>query len=133
MDSGATDHITSELSKLHTRDTYRGREQVHNAGGQGMDIQHICHSLLHTPHSSLQFRNILHVPSASKNLLSTHKIALDNNAFVEFHPSFFLIKDQATQEILFRGPCHGGLYPLVPVSMESSKNAFITIKPSSST
>jgi hypothetical protein len=75
----------------------------------------------------------LHVPSASKNLLSTHKIALDNNAFVEFHPSFFLIKDQATQEILFRGPCHGGLYPLVPVSMESSKNAFITIKPSSST
>jgi hypothetical protein len=34
---------------------------------------------------------------------------------------------------MFRGPCHGGLYPLVPSAMESSKHAFITIKPSSST
>jgi hypothetical protein len=96
VDSGATDHITSELSKLHTRDTYKGHDQVHNVGGQGMDIQHIGHSLLHTPYSSLKLQNILHVPSASKSLLSTHKIALDNNAFVEFHSSFFLIKDRDT-------------------------------------
>jgi hypothetical protein len=90
MDNGATDHITIELNKLHTRDTYRGRDQVQNAGGKGMDIQHIGHSLLHTPHISLHLHNILLVPSASNNLLSTHKIALDNNAFVEFHPFFFL-------------------------------------------
>jgi histone deacetylase 1/2 len=73
LDTGATDHITSELNKLHTRDTYKGCDQVHNANGQGMAIKHIGHSILHTPHSSLQLRNILHVPSASKNLLSTHK------------------------------------------------------------
>jgi hypothetical protein len=89
-----------------------------------MAIAHVVHSVLHTPHSSLHLRNILHVPSASKNLLSVHKIVLDNNAFLEFHPSFFLIKDQATKEILFRGPCHGGLYPrsplLDPTSMHSS-------------
>jgi hypothetical protein len=97
-----------------------------------MAIAHVGHSVLHTPHSSLHLRNILHVPSASKNLLSVHKIALDNNAFLEFHPSFFLIKDQATKEILFRGPCHGGLYPLVP-TLGSNKHALITVKPSSST
>ncbi|KAM0877932.1 hypothetical protein ACQ4PT_035216 [Festuca glaucescens] len=57
----------------------------------------------------------------------------DNNAFVEIHPFFFLIKDQATKQIVFRGPCHGGLYPLVPVSSGSSKHALVTIKPSSST
>ena len=34
---------------------------------------------------------------------------------------------------MFKGPCHGGLYPLVPVSTGSFKHAFITIKPSSST
>jgi histone deacetylase 1/2 len=36
-------------------------------------------------------------------------------------------------EIMFRGPCHGGLYPLVPVPSKSSKHALVTIKPSSST
>jgi hypothetical protein len=107
--AGATDHITGQLNKLHTRDDYRGRDQVHNASGTGMIIQHIGNSTLHTPHSSLHLRNILHVPSAIKNLLSAHKIVLDNNAFIEIHPFFFLIKDQDTKQILFRGPCHGGL------------------------
>ena len=119
-----------------------------------MDIAHIGHSVLHTPHSSLQLHNILHVldasvlhtphislqlhnilygPDASMSLLSAHKIFLDNNAFMEIHPFFFLIKEHATKQILFRGPCHGGLYPLVHVSLESSKHALVTIKPSSST
>jgi hypothetical protein len=97
-----------------------------------MNIAHIGHSVLHTPDNSLQLRNILHVPDASMSLLSPHKIALDNNAFMEIHPFFFLIKDQATKQIVFKGPCHGGMYPLVPV-LESSKHALATIKPSSST
>ncbi|KAK1698168.1 hypothetical protein QYE76_014865 [Lolium multiflorum] len=33
MDTGATDHITGQLDKLHTRDDYRGRDQVHDASG----------------------------------------------------------------------------------------------------
>ena len=98
-----------------------------------MDIAHIGHSVFHTPHSSIHLRDILHVPSSSMNLLSAHKFSLDNHAFVEIHPFFFLIKDQSTQQILFKGPYHGGLYPLVPVSTGSSKHALITIKPSSST
>jgi hypothetical protein len=104
MDTGATDHITGELNKLHTHDTYRGREQVHDASGKGMMIKHVGHSILHTPHSSIQLRNILHFPSSSKSLLSAHKIALDNNVFVEFHPFFFLIKDQAMKQTMFRVP-----------------------------
>jgi histone deacetylase 1/2 len=96
-----------------------------------MQISHIGHSLLHTSHNSFDLNGILHVPSASKNLLSVHRFTLYNHVFIEFHPFFFLIKDQATQRILFRGPCRGGLYPLMPNSYESSKQAFITIKPSS--
>jgi histone deacetylase 1/2 len=133
MDTGATDHITGQLNKLHTHDDYRGCDQVHNAGGTGMTIQHIGRSTLHTPHTSLKLNDILHVPSATKNLLSAHRITLDNDAFIEIHPFFFLIKDQATKKIMFRGPCHGGLYPLVPIAAGSDKHAFITIKPSSST
>jgi histone deacetylase 1/2 len=131
--TGATDHITGELNKLSTHDKYQGWDHVHTASGNGMHISHIGHSVLRTPHSSLHLNNILHIPQASKNLLSVHKLALDNNAFLEFHPFFFLIKDQATRRIQFKGPCRGGLYPLVPISNGSSKHAFIIIKPSSST
>jgi hypothetical protein len=98
-----------------------------------MDISHISHSVLHTPNSSIQICIILHVPDASVNLLSAHKIILDNNTFMEIHPFFILIKDQATKKVVFKGPCYGGLYPLVQVPLESSKNALVTIKPSSST
>jgi histone deacetylase 1/2 len=97
-----------------------------------MNIANIGHSVLHTPDSSIQLHNILHVPDASKSLLSSHQLTLDNHTFMKIHPFFFLIKDQVTKQIVFKGPCHGGLYPLVLAS-ESSKHALATIKPSSST
>ncbi|WVZ67677.1 hypothetical protein U9M48_016724 [Paspalum notatum var. saurae] len=34
-DTGATDHITSELEKLSTRDKYAGNDQIHTANGAG--------------------------------------------------------------------------------------------------
>ncbi|KAK1694183.1 hypothetical protein QYE76_010880 [Lolium multiflorum] len=37
-DSGATDHITSELDKLHVRDRYNGNELIHTASGSGEDF-----------------------------------------------------------------------------------------------
>jgi hypothetical protein len=111
---------------MHTRYNYKGRDQVYNASGSGMTIAHIGHSILHSPHHPLHLRNILHVPSASKNLLFAHKIALDNDVFIEFHFLFLFINNQATGQTLFRGPCHGGLYPLIPTLAKTSKHAFIT-------
>jgi hypothetical protein len=68
----------------------------------------------------LYLRHILHVPGISKHLLSIQRLAHDNNAFVELHPSFFCIKDQKTQRILMRGRSHHGLYPVpCPVSSTS--------------
>jgi hypothetical protein len=37
-DSGASDHITSELEKMAVRDKYSGQDQVHTASGPGMKI-----------------------------------------------------------------------------------------------
>jgi hypothetical protein len=93
----------------------------------GISICHIGHSVLHTPSSPLHLKNTLHVPSASKNLLFIHRLALDNHVFLEFHPFFFFGRT------LFKGPCHGGLYQLVPFSIGSSKQVFSIIKLSSST
>jgi hypothetical protein len=133
LDSGAIDHITGALNKLTVHDKYNGRDHVHTADGNGMHISHIGHSVLHAPRSSLHLKNILDVPCASKNMLSVHRLALDNHVFLEFHPFFFLIKDLVTRRTLFKGPCHGGLYQLVPFSTGSSKQVFSTIKLSSST
>jgi hypothetical protein len=47
-DTGATDHITSELDKLTTHEKYHGFEQVHATNGSVMPISHIGHSTIHS-------------------------------------------------------------------------------------
>ena len=56
MDSGATDHVTSELEKVTIRDKYRGQEQIHTSNGAGMKINHIGHSVIKTPTHKIQVR-----------------------------------------------------------------------------
>jgi histone deacetylase 1/2 len=127
FDTEATDHVTGELEKLSMREKYHGGDQVHTANGSGMEIDQIGHSNFCTPSGNLLLKNILYVPKASKNLVSVHKLARDNHAFFEFHPNFFLIKDQTTMRVLHRGPCERALYPL-----KSNKEAHVVVKPLSS-
>jgi hypothetical protein len=54
-----------------------------------MEIGHIGHNILQSPTNSLHLNNILHVPKASKSLVSIHRLARDNNAYLEFHPDHF--------------------------------------------
>jgi histone deacetylase 1/2 len=77
-----------------------------------MDIHHIGNSVIHTPTHDLHLNNICHVPQATKSLLSTSRLASDNNAFVEYWPNSFFVKDQDTREVLLQGRCVDGLYPL---------------------
>ena len=113
------------------KEKYRGKEQIHTASGEGMEIRHIGHSSFSTPSRRIHLRKILHVPNADKNLLYVHRIALDNHVFLEFHPYFFLIKDQATKNILYRGRCVRGLYSLIPELRRLNKQACGAIKLSS--
>jgi hypothetical protein len=98
MDSGATDHITSELDKLTVRDKYYGNDHVHAANGSGMEISHVGHSTLQSPHHKIHLRNILHVPSSSKSLVSINRLTRDNDTFVEFHPNYFFYKGAGDEE-----------------------------------
>jgi len=129
LDTGATDHITGELDKLTFRDRYTGGDQVHAANGSSMEIGHIGHGTLQSPTSSLNLHNILHVPQASKSFVSVHLLAHDNNAYLEFHPECFFIKDQQTQKILHIGRCEGGLHPF---KSSFNKQGLGITKPSSS-
>ena len=60
---------------------YHGQDQVHNANGEGMKIDHVGHAIVTTPHRNIHLKNILHVPQTKKNLLSVRRIAIDNKVF----------------------------------------------------
>jgi hypothetical protein len=114
--SGATDHIASELDKLAVRDKYTGGEKVHTANGEGMEITHTEKSFIHTPTHTLELSNILRALRATKNLMFIHRFALDNNVFFEIHLWFFLIKDRHKRSTLLKGRCHDGIYPILAPS-----------------
>jgi hypothetical protein len=126
-DTGATDHVTGELEKLTVHDRYMGNDQIHTANGAGMNITRIGHSVVKPPIRNLMLKNVFYAPDATKNLISVHKLASDNSAFLEYHPDYFVIKDRATRKPLLRGRCHNGLYPL---PLKSLKLVFGAFKPS---
>jgi hypothetical protein len=72
--SGATDHISSDLEKLSIHEKYNGTEQIHTTSGAGMNISHIGPSTIHTPCRDLSLNDILHVPTTHKNLVSVHHL-----------------------------------------------------------
>jgi hypothetical protein len=110
FDTGATDHLTSELECLQVHERYGGKDQVQVANGTGLSISHIGHSNI--AGSSIRLNNILHVPHIRKHLLSVYRLVYDNDIFIEFHRHFFLDKDKATRKVFLRGRSKGGLYPL---------------------
>lgn len=112
MDSGATDHITSDLERLTTRERYTGGDKIQVANGAGLSISHIGHSSVPGLSRPLYLDHVLYAPKINKHLISVRKLAIDNNAYVELHPNFFLVKDQATKHLLLRGKCRNGLYTL---------------------
>jgi hypothetical protein len=113
-DTGATDHITSDLDRLTMHQQYNGDDTVQVSNGAGLRITHLGSCSIKTDTRPLALNNVLHVPKIAKHLLSIHKLSHDNDIFFEFHPWYFFIKDQATRNLLLEGKCESGLYPIIP-------------------
>jgi hypothetical protein len=109
-------------------DTYLDNDQIHVANGSGMNITCIGTTIIPTSSRNLVLNNVLHVPATHKNLISIHCFTLDNDTYIEFHPYFFLIKDQKMKKVMLHGPCKGGLYPLPPSTSRFQKLVFSAIK-----
>jgi hypothetical protein len=56
IDSGAMDYITGELEKMTFHDKYNGGDQVHATNGSGMKIDHIGHSVVHSPNGQIHLK-----------------------------------------------------------------------------
>ena len=66
---------------MTTKSKYHGADQIHTANGSGMDISYIGNTTLRTPKRDIHLKDILYVPQAKKNLVSVHRLAIDNSAF----------------------------------------------------
>ncbi|XP_010253823.1 PREDICTED: uncharacterized protein LOC104594965 [Nelumbo nucifera] len=93
-DFGATNHITSDLSKLQLHSKYTGLDQVTVGNGEGLAISHTGSSTISSASRSLLLKNILHVPNIQKNLLFVAQFSSDNDVYFEFHPHTCIVKDR---------------------------------------
>jgi hypothetical protein len=81
---------------------------------KGLSIHNIGSAILSSPRRSFLLKQLLHVSSICKILLSVRQFAHDNDVYFEFYSSFFVIKDCRTRSILHWGPLKNGLYQLLP-------------------
>lgn len=109
LDSGASHHITSDLSNLSLHSPYEGGEDIVIGDGNKLHISHIG-TLCFAGYDMLRFTDVLLVPSMAKNLLSVSRLCRDNVVHVVFFASEFQVKDRRTGVLLLRGPRINGLY-----------------------
>ena len=111
-DSGASDHITASSINLNPQAPYQGQDQVFVGNSQHLPIQNIGNAHLHTKFHKFQLINVLHVPRIASNLLSVHKLCLDNNCNCYFDANKLLIQDLPTGRLLYQGLSRNGVYPI---------------------
>ena len=83
-------HLTANLANLNVRaNEYQDSDQIRIGNVLGLSVKHIGSTKLSTPTSSF----ILHVPYITKNLIPVHKFTTNINTSIEFHPTYFIVKD----------------------------------------
>ena len=107
LDSGATHHITNNMANMHIRDQFTGAYQPIIRNGQGLPITHVGDAFFlfkssnsTHKHSPIALKDILLVPSITKNLLSISKLTTNNNLSVEFLGNVCFVKDSLKGQVL---------------------------------
>ena len=97
--------------------------------GSSLPIPHTGYSSFTTfdPRKSLVLKDVLHVPSLTKNLLSISQFTTDNNVILEFDSTCCLIKDKSSKQVLLTGTLHEGLYQLQTSNF--NKGSTVSVNP----
>ena len=111
-DTGATNHVTSDLNNLSIHSDYVGNNNLVIGNGKGLPISHAGSSRYFSNGNLASLHNILHVPTSSYNLLSVSQFTKDNDCDSFFTSSGFYMKENRTGKILFYRVTSNGLYPL---------------------
>nr|KYP38387.1 Retrovirus-related Pol polyprotein from transposon TNT 1-94 [Cajanus cajan] len=96
------------------------------ANGQGTSITSIGSNMFRSPvcpSTFLSLKDLLLVPTLSKNLMSVSKFAKDNNVYFVFNPHSCFVKSQDLNETLLEGKLgEDGLYRFHPSLMKNEIN-----------
>ncbi|KAK1408451.1 hypothetical protein QVD17_40235 [Tagetes erecta] len=117
FDSGASHHITNDLNALSLHAPYDGNEELIIGDGSSLTITHIGSINLTFSNTSITLKNVLCVPSISRNIISISRLCIDNNILIEFFHFNFVIKDYRSRLPLLRGTASRGIYELRPSSL----------------
>ncbi|GJZ54390.1 putative RNA-directed DNA polymerase [Tanacetum coccineum] len=130
-DTGAKSHMTFDLEAMDNSEAYYGDDALHVGNGKDLPILHIGSSKVYSPQKMFSFKNILHLPEISHNLLSVQNFCHDNDVFFEFHTSYFFVKDESTHTTLLTGPSKHGLYTITLPQLKSiNKVSFSVVRAS---
>ncbi|RVW82457.1 hypothetical protein CK203_049005 [Vitis vinifera] len=113
LDSGATDHMTFTAMDFTTTSLPR-RTNIANANGVTSPVTG-AGTMTSSP--KLQLHNTLFVSSLSHKLLSVSQVTSDLNCIVLMYPTFCLLQDILTKEIIGCGTKRGGLYYMEDLSV----------------
>lgn len=133
FDFGATSHVTNNAQNITQPQQSVSNEGVFVGNGQSLLVTYSGNGFL--PISTTQFHlsHILYTPQITHNLISIHQFAKDNHCLLVFDSNGLVIQDKSTHQILYKGPCHKGLYPILKSSEvapshhnNSGATAFVT-------
>ncbi|KAJ3691762.1 hypothetical protein LUZ61_020926 [Rhynchospora tenuis] len=133
LDSGASHHVTNDINNMSSFFNYTGSDNLHIGDGSGLSIDHIGTSTITLSNVSLFLKNVLHVSTFSRNLISLSKLLLDNPSLtIVFTNSICMLKDHHTKTILLEIPCNNGLYHFRIPSSTSPPQAMFGIRTTAS-
>ena len=77
--TGATNHMSADLSIFSLIAPYPTNDRVQTTNGEGLLVSHVGTSIIPTSTASINMKLVLYVPQLTQNLLSVHRLCLDNN------------------------------------------------------
>lgn len=95
--------------------------------GKQIPISTIGHIYLPSFNKLILLQHVLHTPAISKCLISIAKLCNDNQVFVEFYASFFLVKALKSKRILLRCTLQDGLYKLNSIVHQSPSSTHLHV------
>jgi gag-polypeptide of LTR copia-type len=121
IDSGATDHMTCDQTKLQNFKKVIDPQHVVVANGHKAQIYGIGTTLIFAKN----VKNILCLPDFNSNLLSVGKITQDLNCNVIFSPKKVIFQDRVSGKMIGEGTFKNGLYYLE----ENMNKCFVSLSP----
>ncbi|XP_055835272.1 uncharacterized protein LOC129903760 [Solanum dulcamara] len=109
IDSGATNHMTSNKQMLQEEHAIVTDKQVYLPNGEVVSVTHTGDCEIIDGHT---ISNVLYIPDFRYNLLSVSKITKELSCSVNFFPEFCIFQDLSSGKVLEIGREKEGLYLL---------------------